>query len=373
VVGYPNEGSQDAAYFTLVQLAYQKAPIQTISALESILGQAKHNQRPIDLERFVNCWDEQLNTLIINQLIDQPEYSKYHESLLENLIERREANAIEFAINLIRQAPAQNNGDSSLEHQKAKIAARILLENADSTIWPSVWQIIEGNHELGREIIESISPIWLREPKFALTETQLADFYLWLTKQYPDIERNNEDFYVYQSADHVADLRRRVLDMLKKSGTPLACKEILRLSEALPELLWLKQVHLDARNVMLRTTWQPYEPSAVLELITKHKILQMKHNDDLKNAKSTIIFGDNNVIGDGNSINNASYGTNTGSSERPEKDKAWKFWLPLGVAAISMVATILAVPSEHLNKIKNLFKGNVVPKSEQVKPSKANR
>ena len=38
-----------------------------------------------------------------------------------------------------------------------------------------------------------------------------------------------------------------------------------------------------------------------------------------------------------------------------------------------MVATILAVPSEHLNKIKNLFKGNVVPKSEQLKPSKTNR
>jgi predicted NACHT family NTPase len=106
VVAYPNEGSQDAAYITLVQLAYQKAPIQTISALESILGQAKHNQRPIDLERFVNCWDDKLNTLIVNQLIDQPEYTKYHESLLENLIERREANAIEFALNLIRQAPA---------------------------------------------------------------------------------------------------------------------------------------------------------------------------------------------------------------------------------------------------------------------------
>ena len=78
VVAYPNEGSQDAAYFTLVQLAYQKAPIQTISALESILGQAKHNQRPIDLERFVNCWDDKLNTLIVNQLIDQPEFSRYH-------------------------------------------------------------------------------------------------------------------------------------------------------------------------------------------------------------------------------------------------------------------------------------------------------
>jgi hypothetical protein len=35
-----------------------------------------------------------------------------------------------------------------------------------------------------------------------------------------------------------------------------------------------------------------------------------------------------------------------------------------------MVAAILAVPYQHLNKTKSLFKGNVVPKSEQVKPPK---
>ena len=79
VVEYPNEGSQDAAYFTLVELAYQKAPTETIAALESMLSWAKHNQQPIGLERFVNCWDEDLNTLIVNQLIDQPEFSRYQE------------------------------------------------------------------------------------------------------------------------------------------------------------------------------------------------------------------------------------------------------------------------------------------------------
>jgi hypothetical protein len=380
VVVYPNEGNQDVAYLSLVQLAYKNAPAETISALECMLDRAKQNQQLIGLDRFANCWDEQLNTLIVNQLIDQPEYSRYHESLLENLIERREANAIEFAINLIRQAPAQNNGDSSLEHQKAKIAARILLENADSTIWPSVWQIIEGNHEHGREIIESISPIWLRDPKFALTETQLADFYLWLTKQYPDIERNNEDFYVYQSADHVADLRRRVLDMLKKRGTPLACQEILRLSEALPELPWLKQVHLEARNRMLRATWQPHEPKEVLDLITKHKIQEMKHTHDPKIVNNTFNVNSINANGDGNIFNIGPDGKNLGGSKHPGKEKSWQTWLMigltvtgLGLTAISTVGTILAIPSQHLNKIQSLLKGNVVPKSEQVKPSKANR
>jgi hypothetical protein len=281
---------------------------------------------------------------------------------------------------LIRQAPAQNNGDSSLEHQKAKIAARILLENADSTIWPSVWQIIEGNHEHGREIIESISPIWLRDPKFALTETQLADFYLWLTKQYPDIERNNEDFYVYQSADHVADLRRRVLDMLKKRGTPLACQEILCLSEALPELPWLKQVHLEARNRMLRATWQPHEPKEVLDLITKHKIQEMKHTHDPKIVNNTFNVDSINANGDGNIFNIGPDGKNLGGSKHPGKEKSWQTWLMigltvtgLGLTAISTVGTILAIPSQHLNKIQSLLKGNVVPKSEQVKPSKANR
>jgi len=373
VVTYPNEGGQDSAYFTLVQLAYQKAPIQTISALESILGQAKHNQRPIDLERFVNCWDDKLNRLIVNQLIDQPEYSLYHESLLESLIERRVVKAEELALGLLSTYLAKSNSLATKERLKIKIAARILLEHADATIWPTIWQLIQRDHECGREIIESINAMWLGDPKLELTEIQLADFYLWLKKQYPEIVRDNGGFYLHQFAYHISALRRRILKMIEKRGTPLACKEILRLSEALPELPWLKQVHLDARNVMLRSTWQPYEPSAVLELITKHKTLQMKHNDDLKNAKSTIFFGDNNVIGGGNSINNASDGTNTGSSKRPEKDKAWQFWLPLGVAAVSMVATILAVPSEHLNKIKNLFKGNVVPKSEQLKPSKTNR
>jgi predicted NACHT family NTPase len=365
VVVYPNEGNQDIAYLSLVQLAYKNAPAETISALECMLDRAKQNQQLIGLDRFANCWDEQLNTLIVNQLIDQPEYSKYHESLLENLIERREANATEFALNLIRQPPAPNNGDSSLEHQKVRITARILLENADSTIWPSVWQIIEGDHELGRDIIESISPIWLRDPKFALTETQLADFYLWLTKQYPVIEN--------QSADHVADLRRRILDMLKKRGTPLACQEILRLSEGLPELPWLKQAHLEARNSMLSATWKPHEPRAVLDLITKHKIQKMKHKRDPKNVNNTFNVDSINANGDGNIFNFGPVGKNLGGFTPPKKEKSWQFWLMFGLTAIGTVAAIVDIPSQHLNKIKSLFKGNVVPELEQVKPPKVNR
>jgi hypothetical protein len=373
VVAYPNDGSQDSAYFTLVRLAYQKAPIQTISALESMLGRAKHNQRPINLERFVNCWDEKLNTLIVNQLIDQPEFSRYHESLLECLIERKVVKAEELALDLLNKHLTISNLVTKKERLKVKIAARILLENADSTIWPSIWQFILGDQKLGRDIIESINTMWLKDPKFKLTESQLADFYLWLTEQYPEIDRKYEDFYELQFADHVKRLRDRILTMLEQGGTLLACQEILRLSAALPELPWLKQVHLNARNVTLRSTWQPYEPRTVLDLIAKHKIQEMEHKRDPKIVSNTINVGTINSAGDGNIVNMGPDGTNTGSSNRPKKDKAWQFWLPLGVAVISMVATILAVPSEHLNKIKNLFKGNVVPKSEQVKPSKANR
>ena len=208
----------------------------------------------------------------------------------------------------------------------------------------------------------------------------LADFYLWLTNQYPDIERNNEDFYVCQSADHVADLRRRILDMLKKRGTPLACQEILRLSEGLPELPWLKQAHLEARNSMLSATWKPHEPRAVLDLITKHKIQKMKHKRDPKNVNNTFNVDSINANGDGNIFNIGPDGNNLGGSKHPGKEKSWQTWLMIGVSvtglgltAIGTVATILAIPSQHLNKIQSLLKGNVVPKSEQVKPSKVNR
>ena len=207
VVAYPNEGSQDSAYFTLVQLAYQKAPIQTISALESILGQAKHNQRPINLERFVNCWDEKLNTLIVSQLIDQPEFSRYHESLLESLIERKVVKAEELALDLLNKHLTKSNLVTNKERLKVKIAARILLENADSTIWSAIWQLILGDQELGRDIIKRINTMWFKDPKFKLTESQLADFYLWLTKQYPAVDRKYEDFNEFQFANHIKCLR----------------------------------------------------------------------------------------------------------------------------------------------------------------------
>lgn len=370
VVAYPNEGSQDAAYLTLVQLAYQKAPIPTISALESMLDRAKHNQQPIGLDRFAQCWDEKLNTLIVNQLIDQPEFSRYHESLLESLIERRVVKAEELALGLLSNYLAKSNSLTNKERLKVKIAARILLEHADATIWLTIWQLIQRDHEFGREIIESINTMWLSDPKFELTENQLADFYLWLKKQYPEVVRDNEGFYLYQIAYHISGLRRRILKMIEERGTPLACKEILRLSEALPELPWLQHVHLAAKNVMLKATWLPYEPKTVLELITKHKIQEMEHKREPKVVSNTFNVGSINASGDGNIINIGPDGKNLGGSKHPGKEKSWQFWLMLAVTTASMVAAILAIPTQYLSKITGLFKGNVVPKSEQIKPHK---
>jgi hypothetical protein len=192
-------------------------------------------------------------------------------------------------------------------------------------------------------------------------------------KQYPEIVRDNEGFYLYQIAYHISELRRRILKMIEERGTPLACKEILRLSEALPELPWLKRVHLEANNVILKATWLPYEPKTVLELITKHQIQEMEHNRDPKGVNNTINVGSINANGDGNIINIGPDGKNLGGSKHPGKEKSWQFWLMLAVATASMVAAILAIPTQYLSKITGLFKGNVVPKSEQIKPHKVNR
>jgi len=128
---------------------------------------------------------------------------------------------------------------------------------------------------------------------------------------------------------------------------------------------------------MLRSTWQPCEPSAVLELITKDKIEEMEHYREPKVVNNTFNVGSINSKGDGYILNVGPDGKNLGGSKHPGKEKSWQFWLMigltvtgLGLTAIGTVATILAIPSQHLNKIKSLFKGNVIPKSEQVKPTK---
>lgn len=208
-----------------------------------------------------------------------------------------------------------------------------------------------------------------------MAETQLADFYLWLTRQYPEIDRsNNDDFYIYQIADHIEDLRRCILTILQQRGTPLACQEILRLSQALPELPWLKTVHLDARNVMLRTTWLPLEPRELLELITKNQIKAMEHKGDAKHVHNTVNVGNFNATGDGNIINLGPSGTNSSSPKPIDKPKSWQFWATIAVTLLGTLATIVqAFPSLHPSKIISLLKGEIAPKSEQAKPSKLNR
>lgn len=373
VVCYPNVGSHDVSYLSLVQRAYHNAPIETLSAVEIILARAKKDRQPIDFGRFSNCWDERLNALVAAQLIDQSEYSQYHESLLRNLIKRREAKAVKLALDLIKKPLAQSNSDTSKERAKVKIAARILLENADSMIWPAVWQLIERDQGLGRETVEGISPIWLRDPNLELTETQLADFYLWLTRQYPEINRSgNEGVYCYQMADHIADLRRNILKMLERRGTPLACQEILRLSGALPELPWLKQVHLESKKVMLSATWLPLEPGALLELITKHQIQEMGNKSDPAAVHNTINVGSINTSGDGNIVNLGPSGANTSTPAPIGRDKDWKFWLALGVSVLGTLAGIIAiVPLLDPGKTRSDPTVDAIPKNEQAKPPKA--
>ena len=161
--------------------------------------------------------------------------------------------------------------------------------------------------------------------------------------------------------------------MLEQRGTLLVCQEILRLSAALPELPWLRQAHLNARNVTLRTTWQPYEPSAVIELITKDTFQEIEHKSEPKVVNNTINVVGISANGDGNMLSNGPDGKNSGGSKHPGKEKSWQFWLMFGLTAIGTVATILAIPSQHLNKIKSLFKGDFVPKPEQVNPPKIYR
>ena len=90
------------------------------------------------------------------------------------------------------------------------------------------------------KVLELVAYRYSHGIQLNLTETQLADLYLWLVHQYPydeDPDHSNEAMaYSVTARDGIARLRDSALAQLKELGTLQACFEIDRLVKELPEI-----------------------------------------------------------------------------------------------------------------------------------------
>ncbi|KGF71730.1 hypothetical protein DO97_15710 [Neosynechococcus sphagnicola sy1] len=290
IIAAPSSNQHEDLYLEIVKCAYVNAPQESINTLITLID--KENQEHdyiFVISRFDKCWDERLKLALLEKAKDPTLKPKCIGQLLEELLKQGLTEARDFAKSLISfPLPLAEN-----EREKALIAARVLVENSDPSSWSFIWVFIQRDSSFGREVFELVAYHYSHGIQLNLTETQLADLYIWLVHEYPydeDPDHSNEVMaYSVTARDGIVDLRGGVLSKLKERGTLQACAEVQRLIQELPSITWLTKTLIDAQVNMRRKTWQPPQPEQILQLVSSQL------NDQNMNIQTGVLIMQGNL------------------------------------------------------------------------------
>lgn len=154
---------------------------------------------------------------------------------------------------------------SDEQHQSRAVRAiqALIVATPDAS-----WPIIRDNDKLGKAIIEAVSYGNFSEPTFAgkLSESQLAELYLWMVRNYPYAEHSSLRAGAMGPAHMAVMLRDGILEHLKRKGTIEACNAFRELIEKLPQYPGLRHQLEEAESLARAVTWEPISARQFLTL-----------------------------------------------------------------------------------------------------------
>ncbi len=283
IVGYPTTlgGPGEEPHLDMVRRAYACAPQEVIRALLILINAENERYEHLCIHRKVAlCWDARLTAALAEKARDPSLTPGILVSLLEALLERGSCETRTFAATLL-SPPIPAEG---LLRQKAVVAATMLLVHADDAAWGSVWSVVVADVEFGKEVFTALAERHDQEHTALMTrhlsEEQIGDLYLWLTRHCPPMEdEQQESAHRTGSRESVAYFRDAVLQQLQHRGTSAACRTVERLAAELPAISWLRWAVVQTREHTLRQTWVPPQPETLLKM-ARDRVLRLVESAD---------------------------------------------------------------------------------------------
>jgi predicted NACHT family NTPase len=266
---FPNKrSSNEEIHKRLLGLAYSHAPDEIIQSILQIVDEENRSPNTYISFELDACWDERLATTLKAKVADPQLKPESVGALLGLLLDHNVSAAKDFALSLIPLA------SSSLEEEKAKarIGLEVLIGHTCDASWSSTWPVIQSHPEIGKQVVLDLAQKHdRRTPAVAskLTESQLADLYIWVARQFPYSEKRfDEVAHVVGPGEMVFDWQNGLLQNLKTRGTFSAADAIQRIIQELPELRWLRWTLLESRDIARSSTWVAPRPADILKLAT---------------------------------------------------------------------------------------------------------
>ncbi|MBF2072932.1 MAG: hypothetical protein IGS50_04105 [Synechococcales cyanobacterium C42_A2020_086] len=272
------EGKENNVCQEIVKTAYQSAPDALVETLISLMvhnNYQPHTFYDDDVYRLTNeLLDQCLASLIIDRVPDENLNAGMLEILLTDLFKHDIDKAKEIAKSFL-PAKVPELGEA---RNKAIVAARLLANYPDNSSWSAFWSAVQQDHEFGREALESIAFQAARQGQIEqkIKENYLADLYIFLAQQYPEIEQpeletqelRGIEAQILREFDGVRMWKNYIPQRLQARGTPEACDALRKIICELPEQKeQLQPTLLEAESLARRNTWKPLRPEELLQII----------------------------------------------------------------------------------------------------------
>lgn len=284
ILSYPTPSviGREELHHSLVKIAYQRVPDEIIETLLLLIDKENKDHGHIFIiNKIEHCLDELLAKALLLKAKDTEMKPACMGNLLRDLLEYNFYEAKAFAESLIT-SPLSTIAQERL---RAVIAASVLMKHADDAGWSVVWPAIQQAPDFGREVLSEVSYRSSGKNKSIadrLSEDQLSDLYIWLSRQFPHKEDPKYDgAHTVGARESVAGWRDSILRNLQQRGTEKACDAIRHVIRELPELDWLKWVLIDAQAHTRRQTWTPPKPQEIIKLTHCQKERLVQNGDQL--------------------------------------------------------------------------------------------
>lgn len=271
VVCYPLNGEESSEpYITLIKLAYQNVPDCVLDAISKVIEKENRDHgHAFCLRRINGCFDDRMGAKLLDIVrVDGMKVEAICD-LVHFLLEHEYRPTIEYVNQFISRREIKGADKRNLYIKISSIY--VILRTFDA--WRGIWKVILDDDVLGHEIVEEIA----EHSEFrrggiggfcdCLSETEVADLYIWLEERYPYREDpKHDEVYSPGPRDNIADFRNSLLGYLEAKGTERACSELRRICRRFTNDEWRKRVVLRAEENRRRGMWNPPTPKHILDL-----------------------------------------------------------------------------------------------------------
>jgi hypothetical protein len=271
LLDYPRGLSEEEAekyHRPLIAMIYRLLPESFVVALKAgVRREAVKGPITSCLERVVHILDDRLCTCLRVMIDDGTINENCVRELIVFLVAHRDPEVVSMVWTQVTE-PLPADGD-----QRNRLVAAVAALGVDVSAehWPRLWNVFQSSPDFGRSVVG----IWTSEHRrntvlTKLSDNQLADLYIWVSRQFPYSEDPRQmGYHGIGAREQIADWRDQyLLQLLKNRGTFSACAALVSVQAALPEVTWLRFTVAEAIAIARRKNWRPPQPPEVLRLVS---------------------------------------------------------------------------------------------------------